>query len=93
MDNVRNIASVVREDYPERVAAGLERVAAQIRNGEMPYMTMRAIVVLAGRGHGPGITDVVDPHFIGPETSVYEVLGILELAKLQEAQPDGWGTS
>ena len=87
MGNVRSLAGVAAVDHASRVADGLEGLAAQIRAGRFRFEVLRGVVVLGGRSPGPA--DDFDTSFFGAEASVFEVVGLLEMAKLGATQPDG----
>lgn len=79
MNATNKVTALARVNHAEQVAVGLERIAAQIRSGELPVETRRAVVVMAGAdGHG---RDNVAATFLGAEANAFEGVGMIELAK------------
>lgn len=72
MSNVREIGT----NFPQLIAEGLEEIARAIRAGEVkPH---RAFVVMTVKQSGH---DMVGGQFFGADTSMAEIVGMLELAK------------
>lgn len=74
-------------DHAERIAVGLETLAADIRYGRLPQGVRKCLVVVTGPDAlGP---DALALCYYGAEASLAESLGMLELAKyelIQEAR-------
>jgi hypothetical protein len=80
MSTARPFGIVPKVDHAEGIAHSLERLAADIRAGVTPVEPIRCLVILAGGGAG---ADDVGMTFLGAEASPAEVIGLLELAKIQ----------
>lgn len=81
MSAVRRIAAIASIDHAESIASGLEQIAADIRAGKLPVHPKRAHICLSGpdgKDH-----DSVASLYFGADCSLAEVLGMLELAKLE----------
>lgn len=81
MSGVRSIATVASIDHAELIASGLEQIAADIRAGKLPVKPRRAHICLSGpdgKNH-----DGVASLYFGADSSLAEVLGMLELAKIE----------
>lgn len=81
MSTVRSIAPVASIDHAESIACGLEQIAADIRAGKLPVHPKRAHITLSGpdgKDH-----DGVASLYFGADCSLAEVLGMLELAKME----------
>lgn len=81
MSVVRSIAPVASIDHAESIASGLEQIAADIRAGKLPVHPKRAHICLSG-SDGKDY-DAVASLYFGADCSLAEVLGMLELAKLE----------
>jgi len=79
MNGVRALGVVPKVDHSESIAASLERLANDIRAGVTPIAPIRCLVVLGGAASG---ADDVGMTFFGAEASTAEVVGMLELAKI-----------
>lgn len=86
-ENVRSIAQVAKIDHRETVASGLEGLADDIRSGKVRFTAERCVIVLSARG-AAGCDDFRMTYF-GADASMAELVGLLELAKLQTAVPGG----
>lgn len=81
MSIVRSIAPVATIDHAESIACGLEIIAADIRAGKLPVHPKRAHLCLSGpdgKDH-----DSVASLYFGADCSLAEMLGMLELAKIE----------
>jgi len=81
--NVRPLGKVATIDHAATIAAGLEYVAGEIRAGRFPFRVERCIVVVSGRCQSSG--DDIAMTYLGADASTAEVVGMLEMAKLQAA--------
>lgn len=86
-DNVTAIGTVPKIDHAERIAAGMEQIAADIRKGQFAFDPTRCVIIVSGRAAHRA--DDFAVAFFGAETGTAEVVGMLELAKLQAAEADG----
>jgi hypothetical protein len=81
------LQSVPTIDQADRIASALEYMAADIRAGRTPFGVRKCLVVVAGpdslRADNVGLM-----HF-GSESSMIEVVGMLELAKIQAIEDEG----
>lgn len=81
MNAARHLAAVATIDHAAQVAAGLEQVARDIREGKFPVAVRRCLVIVSGPD-GASLDGVGMMHF-GAETSLAETVGLLELAKIE----------
>lgn len=86
-EKVRSIGPVAKIDHRETIASGLEYLADEIRNGQVRFVAERCVIVLSARGAARG--DDFCMTYYGADSSTAELVGLLELAKLQTAVPDG----
>lgn len=77
---VRSIASAPRIDPAESIAAALESIARQIRTGGLAVHPSHCVIALMGRD---GDEDDVAATYFGAGSGAAQVLGMLELAKMQ----------
>lgn len=84
--NVRTLGAVHRTDWAEQIAEGLEQMARDIRAGELGFVPMLCSVVLMQRPHDGG--DMVTAYH-GADSSVVELVGMLEAAKHRALMADG----
>ncbi len=85
--NVSQLGAVPKIDNAERIAAGLEQIAGEIRRGEFAFDPSRCVIIVSGRAVQRA--DDFAIAFFGTDASTAEVVGMLELAKLQAAEGDG----
>lgn len=75
MSNIRNIPI----ESAKAVADDLENLARDLRAGDFPFEAKRALVVISGPM--PGREDGVGCVALGADSSVVQVVGMLETAK------------
>jgi hypothetical protein len=80
MNSARTLGIVPKVDHAESIAASLERMAADIRADALPVNPIRCLVILGGATSG---ADDIAATFFGADASTAEVVGMLELAKIQ----------
>lgn len=81
MTKISVIGSVPKADQAGRIAAGLERLIVDIRAGTFLLDPSCCVIVLQGRVAHLG-DDFAVASF-GAKTGIAEMVGLLELAKLQ----------
>ncbi|HZF99057.1 MAG TPA: hypothetical protein VEY92_12615 [Pseudoxanthomonas sp.] len=85
--NVSQLGAVPKIDHAERITAGLEQIAGEIRRSECAFDPLRCVSIVYGRA--VQWADDFAIAFFGSDAGTAEVVGMLELAKLQAAEADG----
>lgn len=86
-DKVATLSSLPKVDHAEQIAAGMEQIAGEIRRGELPCDPTRCVIILAGRDFE--CADDLAIATFGGGSSTPELVGLLELVKLNAAKLNG----
>lgn len=78
MGTISNLATLPAVDHATAIAEGLERMAADIRAGQLPIHPVRCIVALTSRSGNASDLAVT---YLGADASPLELIGMCELAK------------